>query len=136
MNSSDWIPFAEGEYWVEQAVLFTPENSAALMEETTIVISLDHNGKKHMKGSGRMENILMVDLLEDGEDIHLLLDFGGEFKYCMHRPTFFAGKVFSPDVKSVVQFVPSIPWRKLTENEFKKMFSAFEFNLNGPLQNY
>lgn len=127
MNSSDWIPFCEGEYWVDHAVLFTPENSAVLIEETTVVVFLDRNGKKRIRGSARMKNILMVELLENSDDIHLLLDFGGEFKYRMDLPKFFAGKIFSPDVKSVLQFVPTIPWRKLTEKEFKKMISSFEF---------
>ncbi len=127
MDSSDWIPFGEGEYWVDQAVLFTSEDSAVLVEETAVVVFLDNLGKKHIRGSAKIKNILMVELLEDSDDIHLLLDFGGEFKYRMDRPKFFAGKIFSPDVKSVLQFVPSIPWRKLTEQEFKNFISSFEF---------
>ena len=127
MDSTDWIPFGEGEYWVEQAVLFTPENSAARLEETTVEVFKDRTGKKRMKGSGKVKNILVVELLENSEDIHLLLDLGGEFKYRLEEPKLFAGKVFSPDVKSVLRFFPTAPWEQLTNKEFEKSVMSFEF---------
>ena len=123
----NWIPFEEGEYWLEKACLFSPGDNAAMLEQATLEIYRGRNGRLFMKGSGKIKNMLIVELLEDSDDLHLLLDLGGEFKYRMDAPDLHAGKVFSPDIKAVVQFVPQTPWEHLPEKKFEDLISGFKF---------
>ncbi len=125
---NNWIPFVEGEYWIERACLISPgETAAAMMEEATLEIYRGRDGNLHMKGSGKIKNMLIVELLEDDDDLHLLLDLGSEFKYKMETPDLHAGKVFSPDIKAVVRFVPQKPWEQIPEIDFEELISRLEF---------
>jgi hypothetical protein len=119
----NWIPFAEGEYSVDQALLLAENRNAVLVENAMVEIYADLRGRRYLKGRGRIRNILMINLLESSDDLDLLLDFGAEFKYMLVRPKLQAGKVFSPDVRSVLQFVPDTPWRQLQQGEFKLLMS-------------
>ena len=65
----------------------------------------------------------MVELLDDSDDLDLLLDFGDEYKYLLKVPNLQSGKVFSPDVKSVLQFTPQTPWQQLLPDEFNNLLS-------------
>jgi hypothetical protein len=38
---TQWIPFAEGEYLVDQAYLLTPDNSAAALDNVIIEVYSD-----------------------------------------------------------------------------------------------
>jgi hypothetical protein len=89
---TQWIPFAEGEYLVDQAYLLTSDNSAAALENVIIEVYSDRQGKRHLKGHCRVRNMLMIELLEDNDDLDLLLDFGDEFKYLLKAPDLNAGK--------------------------------------------
>lgn len=124
---NNWIPFREGEYWIERACLMSPGETAAMLEEATLEIYRGRDGGLHMKGSGKIKNILIADLLEEDDDLHLLLDLGHEFKYKMETPDLHAGKVFSPDIKAVLRFVPQKPWKQIPENDFEKLFSRLDF---------
>jgi hypothetical protein len=68
-----------------------------------------------------------VELLEENDDLDLILDFGGEFKYRLKTPEISAGKVFSPNVKSSIQFTPSTPWHQIPESEFDVLLSQLKF---------
>lgn len=120
---SNWIPFAEGEYLVEQALLVNAENCAAPVENLIIEVYIDQKGQRYLRGRGRIRNILMVELLEDSDDLDLLLDFGEEFKFLLKVPNLQVGKVFSPDVKSALQFTPNNPWQQIAQSEFEKLLS-------------
>jgi len=120
---NNWIPFAEGEYLVEQAMLVTAGHSAVMVEDVIVEVYSDQRGQRYLNGRGRVRNILMVELLEDSDDLDLLLDFGEEFKYLLRKPNLQAGKVFSPDVKSVLQFTPKNPWQKVPQTEFEDLLS-------------
>lgn len=119
---NNWIPFAEGEYWVE-ALLVAATQNAITVEDAIVEVYSDQRGQRFLKGRGRIRNILMVELLEDSDDLDLLLDFGHEFKYLLKAPNLQTGKVFSPDVKAVLQFIPKSPWEPIPEKEFKDRLS-------------
>jgi hypothetical protein len=120
---TNWIPFAEGEYLVEQAFLIAPNNSAAELENTIIEVYSDRQSNRYLKGHCRVRNMLMVELLEDNDDLDLLLDFGDEFKYCLKAPELTAGKVFSPAAKSTLWFAPTTAWEQIPQNKFVERVS-------------
>lgn len=122
-----WIPFADGEYWVEKAYLTTSFQTATPLEEATLEVYTGRDGVRRMRGSAKVKNIMIVKLLEDNDDLHLLMDLGEEFKYFMEHPEIQAGKVFSPDVKAVLKFSPKREWKKLTQEEFKTVIEGLEF---------
>jgi hypothetical protein len=110
---NNWIPFVDGEYLVDQALLLAAEDRAVAIDEVIVEVYSDPKGQRHLRGRGRVRNTLMVELLRDSDELDLLLDFGGEFKFLLEAPNLQAGKVFSPDVKSTLQFIPIIPWHQM-----------------------
>ncbi|GBC60593.1 hypothetical protein DENIS_1550 [Desulfonema ishimotonii] len=124
---NQWIPFEKGEYIVVQALLVSPDASAVAFEKAMIEISLDGEGQKHLKGTGMLRPFLMVSLYEEEDDIDLLLDLGGKFKYRLRKPDLRAGKVFAPDTSAVVQFYPSAPWEPVSEAEFGELVNHLNF---------
>jgi hypothetical protein len=119
----NWIPFQEGTYAVEQAYLVAPDHSAVMLERPTIEIYSGRSGRRLLKGTGLIQNLLLVELLEISDDIDILLDLGERFKYRMKSPHIQAGKVFAPDVRSSLQFSPSEPWQPIEENTFDELQS-------------
>ena len=119
----NWIPFSEGEYLVEQALLVTASDRAVVVDGAIIEVYSDQRGQRYLKGRGRVRNILMVELLEDSDDLDLLLDFGDEFKFLLKDPILQSGKVFSPDARSILQFFPQTPWHPIIPNEFDELMS-------------
>jgi hypothetical protein len=118
---SEWIPFENAAYLVEQAFLVTGDKTAATLEKTIVTVYSGSGGKKQLNGTGIILNVHMVELLDNSEDLDLLLDFGGEYKYIMKTPDIAAGKVFSPTVKSHLRFVPVSPWHQVSEPEFEAL---------------
>jgi hypothetical protein len=125
MNMRDWIPFEDATYLVYRAFLVGSDNAAALLEKTSIEVYTGRNGKKRLKGSGLVQNMLLVELLEENDDLDLILDLGENFKYFMKTPRITGGKVFSPNTKSFIQFDPIAPWNKISEPEFAKLTNSF-----------
>ena len=123
----DWIPFEDATYLAEQAFLVAEDNSAALLEQTIINVYTGRGGKKNLSGTGLIQNILLVELLEENDDLDLILDLGGEFKYRLKTPEISGGKVFSPNVKSSIQFSPTSPWHQVPESEFDELFRQLKF---------
>ena len=117
---NDCIPFENATYLVEKAFLVANDNTAVLLERTSIEVYTGSGGKKRLKGSGLIQNTLMVALLEESDDLDLILDLGGEFKYLMKTPTITAGKFFLPNVKSHLRFDPIAPWKQISATEFAK----------------
>ena len=122
----DWIPFSDGEYLVEQALLLAGQDRAIFVEGVIVEVYSDRRGQQYLRGRGRVRNILMVELLEESDDLDLLLDFGEEFKFLLEEPNLQVGKVFSPDVKSALQFTPKIPWRQIQQTEFGEILSGLQ----------
>jgi len=119
----NWIPFGEGEYLVEQALLVAADDRAVAVDNVVIEVYADQRGQRYLKGRGRIRNILMIELLEDSDDLDLLLDFGDEFKFMLKEPILQAGKVFSPDARSVLQIIPQTPWQQIPPTEFDDLRS-------------
>ncbi len=119
----NWIPFAEGEYLVDRTLLMTADHQAVRVEDVIVEVYSDRLGRRFLKGRGRVRNILMVRLLDDSDSLDLLLDFGEEFKYLLKEPLLQGGKVFSPEVKSVLQFTPQNPWQQVPPDEFENLLS-------------
>jgi hypothetical protein len=119
----EWIPFAEGRYLAERALLLAVDERALELEETILEIAEGPGGKRRMSGRGRAPNALMVELLEEGYELDLLLDFGGEFKFRLRAPSIQGGKVFAPGVRSFVQFVPRSPWEPVAEGDFNSLMT-------------
>ena len=117
---TDWIPFEEGEYWVEAAYLIAPDQSAVALENPVIAIGKSPRGQRYLKGQGMVRNLTVVALLEEDDRLDILLDLGGDFKYHLEAPQISAGKLFVPDVKSTLQFAPLKPWRRLSEEDFHR----------------
>ena len=122
----NWIPFSDGEYLVEQALLLAGQNRAVSVEGVIVEVYSDRRGQRYLRGRGRVRNILMVELLENSDDLDLLLDFGQDFKFLLKEPNIQVGKVFSPDVKSALQFTPKIPWRQIQQTEFEEILSRLQ----------
>lgn len=115
---TEWIPFEEGEYWVENAYLLAADKAAIALESPIIEIAKTPQGKRYLKGQGMVNNLMVIALLEKNDTLDLLLDLGGEFKYFLQAPQINSGKFFAPDVKSTLQFAPAKPWRQLSEKDF------------------
>jgi hypothetical protein len=118
MIMTEWIPFKEGEYWVAHAYLVAPDKSALSLENPVIEIVKGPRGKRYLKGQGMVYNLMVVELLEENDALDILLDLGGEFKYHLQTPQISAGKLFTPDVKSTLQFAPQQPWCQLSVEAF------------------
>lgn len=123
---NDWIPFENATYLVENAFLVADDNTAISLERTSIEVYTGKGGKKRLKGIGLVQNTLMVALLEKSDDLDLILDLGGEFKYLMKAPQITAGKFFLPNVKSHLRFDPIVPWNQIAAAEFAKRVDALK----------
>ena len=123
---SNWIPFLEGEYTVEQAFIVAPDDSAMAVEDAVIEVFQGTGGQRQLKGSGRIRNILLVELLEDYDDLDLILDLGDEFKYRLKMPELQSGKFFAPDAKSTLHFRPAAPWEQISQADFETLISRFK----------
>ena len=119
----NWIPFGDGEYLVEEVLLVADNHNAIPIENVIVEVYSDQQGRRYLKGRGRVRNILMVELLDESDDLDLLLDFGEEFRYLLKVPILKTGKVFSPQVKSVLQFTPQDPWQKIPQDEYETLLS-------------
>lgn len=123
---TDWIPFEDGEYWVEQAYITAPNGAAVALEAPYIEVAKTGQGKRHMVGKGLVSNLLVVELLEDNDELDILLDLGGDFKYRLVQPRISGGKVFAADTKSTLQFSPIEPWTALSVKEFESQLAALK----------
>lgn len=122
-----WVPFGEGEYIVEEAFLATPDNTGLDLEKGVIEVFQDAAGQRHLRGHARVRPYYMVQLMEENDTVDLILDLGGDFKYRLPQPLLRAGKVFSPDVKAVLQFSPTAPWEQLSETAYDQMRRRITF---------
>ena len=123
---TDWVPFAEGKYLVERAYLVTPDDTAVALDEAVIDVFTGAGGQRRMRGSCPVENLLIVAIHEDHDELDLLMDLGGAFKYILRNPTLQAGKVFAPKVKSLLHFTPVKPLEPVAADEFNRRVSTLK----------
>jgi len=131
-KKGQWIPFAEGRYLAERAVLIADDAAAGVELADTIIEVSEGRGGRRLQGRGRARNALLVQLLDENEDLDLLLDLGGEFKYRLRQPKIQGGKVFSPGTASFIQFLPSEPWEQVPEEDFNSLMSRVRILSNEP----
>lgn len=112
----------EGTYPIEAAFLYTEDHSAVSLEDGTIEVYLDGDDERRLRGNGRALNRLIVELLEDHDDIHLLLDLGDSFRYVLDSPFIRAGR--SLDAKGLIWFSAETPLRKLDKASFESIRSS------------
>ncbi|MFH1985504.1 MAG: hypothetical protein ABIL58_27015 [Pseudomonadota bacterium] len=112
-----WIPFREGEYLVVRAFLVSPDNGIEPVDRAVIDIYADSTGMRQLKGSGRVENYKMVALLENHGSLDLILELGEDLIYRLPAPELTAGKVFTPGVRSMMQFKPTEPWQSMSTKD-------------------
>ena len=125
---NEWIFFDEGRYLAERAILVKPDDTRAVMlVDTVIDIYSDRRGTRQLKGFATIANHLLVDLLDDTDEIDLILDLTGPFKYRLPNPQIRSGKIFTPDVHSSLQFFPTQPWRQIAEDGFEAYLSRLRF---------
>ena len=122
----DWITIGEGKYMAQEAYLLSQTNKAVALENAYIEVYTGAGAKRLMRGRSFVRNILVVLLLEDSDDLDILLDLGPSHKYHLVKPEIKGGKVFSPDVKSRLQFVPSAPWQPLSEGDYRSFVDRLE----------
>lgn len=120
---TEWIPFGEGRYLAERAMLVSVDERGVELEDTVIEVVEGKGAKRRLNGRGRVSNALVMELLEEGQELDLLLDLGGEFKYRLRAPGIQGGKAFAPDVRSFVQFVPHSPWEQIPEADFNSLMA-------------
>lgn len=125
---SQWIPFEEATYQVERAFVVAADQSAIALQQTVVTVYTGRGGKRYLKGSGQVQNILLVELLEENDDLDLILDFGGEYKYRLKTPKISAGKVFASNVASSMQFSPTVPWVQIPEPEFETLLNQLNIH--------
>ena len=118
-----WIFIEEGTYRAESAFLMTPDFHAVALEEPVMEVYRDGRQERRVQGHGLIYSLLMVELLEDHDEIDLVVDLADEFKYFLKSPSIRAGKVFSPDVRTLLHFVARQPLQKLSGDEYQLMKS-------------
>lgn len=121
------IIFEEGQYLVVDAFLVSPRENAVTLRETVIDVYTGRTGIRQIRGKSMVRNMLVIELLEDGDPLDLFLDFGHEFKFLMRDPIIQAGKVFAPDVKSVIHIFPRSPWEQISMEAFQALSDRLNF---------
>jgi hypothetical protein len=119
---AEWIPFEEGRYRVERAVLLGAGGLGVELEDAVIEVA-GPAGRRRLRGWGRVANERLVRLLDLSDELDLVLDLGGEFKYRLRAPRIQGGKVFAPGVKSFIQITPAAPWEELPEEDFTALMT-------------
>lgn len=122
-----WIAFEKGTYLVQRAYLFAPNQTAVSVTDAIVEVYEGQRGIRKVKGRGFIVNALLVELLDSDDRLTLMLDLGGVFKYRAEAPELSAGKVFSPGVRSALQFAPSAPWLEVSETEFEEVTGRLSF---------
>ena len=117
---SSWIPYDEGEYGVEEAFLHVSPDRGLRVTEVVVEIYDDGRGK-NLRGYGQLINALLVELLDWGEDVDLVMALAPGHCYRLPTPVIRAGKVFAPGVRSAFHFHPRSPWMPLDDQAFGRL---------------
>mgnify|MGYP000862983294 CR=1 FL=1 len=116
-----WIYIEEGHYPVESGFIFTPGNTAVTLDDGMLEVYSNKKEERRVRGQGMAVSALIVELLEDYDDLDILIDLGDGFHYILKTPLIKSGKVFTPDVKSMVHFIAERPLEKLDDNAYERV---------------
>jgi hypothetical protein len=121
------IPFKEGQYSIANAFLLTADFQAVRLHNPVLEIYKDRFGKKQISGNGLVRNALMISLLDDHDDLDLVLNLNEDIHYILKQPELSGGKIFSPDIRSTLHFIPKTPWVELSDKAFKEILLKAKF---------
>ena len=128
----DWITIEKGFYQAERGYLATSDHThGAALSNAAIEITTGRSGQKQMSGYGKLQSMLMVELLELSDEIDIVIDLGGVYKYLFERPDISGGKLFTPNVDATIRFAPTQPWRQIDTTDFEGSLKKITF-LNDP----
>ncbi|RTZ99866.1 MAG: hypothetical protein DSY90_00180 [Deltaproteobacteria bacterium] len=127
-TASGRIVLDEGRYRAKRAAQVTADDSRAMtIADAMIEVYTGAQDTRCVKGVATIENLLLTNLLEESDEIDLILDLTGGYKYRLFGPQIRSGKIFPPDVHSTVQFIPTSPWQQIPEKEFDDYYSGLRF---------
>jgi len=128
----DWITIEKGFYKAHRGYLATGDDiHGAALSDAAIEIATGQSGQKELRGFGKLQNRLMIDLLELTDDIDIVIDLGGVYKYRFEAPDIKGGKLFTPHVEATIRFTPTRPWQKVEPADFEADLKKITF-LNDP----
>lgn len=118
-----WIGIEEGTYQLESAFVFTSGYTAVPLECGVMEVYLDSNAQRRLRGHGRAVNTKIVELLEDYDDLDILIDLGDSFHYILRTPRIMGGKMFLPEVQSLIHYIANGPAHRLSNAEYQQIHS-------------
>ena len=128
----NWITIEKGFYQAVRSYLVTSDSThGAALSNAAIEITTGSTGQKQLHGFGRLQNALMVELLEYTDEIDIIIDLGGVYKYRFKAPEISGGKLFTPHVEATIRFTPVAPWQQIEPTRFESDLKKITF-LNKP----
>ena len=130
--SQSWITIEKGFYQANRGYLATSDHThGAALSNSAIEVITGRTGDKQLHGFGRCENMLLIELLDQSDEIDVVIDLGGVYKYIFEAPDISGGKLFTPHVEATIRFVPTMPWRQIEPTQFEAGLKQITF-LNDP----
>lgn len=130
--NQNWITIEKGFYQAVRCYLATSDHThGAALSNAAIEIVTGRTGEKQLHGFGKLENMLMIELLELSDEIDIVIDLGGVYKYLFEAPDISGGKLFTPHVEATIRFSPVKPWRQIETTQFEADLEQITF-LNKP----
>jgi hypothetical protein len=74
-----------------------------------------------------VRNASLIRLLDEHDDVDLILKLSADFRYRLIRPDLTGGKVFSPEIRSTLQFIPTQPWQEIPAETYDFLLSKLDF---------
>ncbi len=130
--NQNWITIEKGFYQAIRSYMATSDHThGAALSNAAIEIVTGRTGEKQLHGFGKLENMLMIELLELSDEIDIVIDLGGVYKYLFEAPNISGGKLFTPHVEATIRFAPIKPWRQIEATQFEAELKRITF-LNTP----
>ncbi len=130
--NQNWITIEKGFYQAVRSYMATSDHThGAALSNAAIEIVTGRTGEKQLHGFGKLENMLMIELLELSDEIDIVIDLGGVYKYLFEAPNISGGKLFTPHVEATIRFAPIKPWRQIETTQFEADLKQIAF-LNTP----
>ena len=121
-------PFKPGNYIIDEAYIIPSGKFgvAVVIANSVLDVELDPKGKTIVNGYGFARNVSLVELLENHQDFDIIINMGDGFCFYLEKPIINAGKVFSPNVRSVIRFTPTNSFTQIPDEEFAEIKSKLK----------
>jgi hypothetical protein len=121
------VPFEEGYFRIEQALIISPQAMNAIaLYNAALKVFKGPAGHLLMNGHGLADNFLLIELLEEEDNLDVLMNLGPDFKYRLIAPQISGGKVFTPGVQSTIRFTPTQNLLELEEAAYKALINQLQ----------